>query len=162
VYIDYRYITEFRGREAISALLIPRSQCHHDIYWISRRYVYPPWYCVQLFVDTIRDLSPLPYTFQNLIGKGKAQEKLGAGNTMKADDRAHRLSLPMTFMLRALDEFYIVITAYSYSPLRDDSGVNVNDGNENEASQPERKGIKKRVIEDFVLWKIGDREKKLL
>lgn len=81
---------------------------------------------------------------------------------MKADDRAHRLSLPMTFMLRALDEFYIVITAYSYSPLRDDSGVNVNDGNENEASQPERKGIKKRVIEDFVLWKIGDREKKLL
>ena len=48
----------------------------------------------------------------------------------------------MTVMLQALDEFYTVITAYSYSPSRDDSGVNVNDSNENEASQPERKGRK--------------------
>jgi hypothetical protein len=87
--------------------------------------------------DTIRD-SSLP------------QEKLEADNTMKADDRTHRFShadifpFPMTIMLRALDEIHIVITAYSYSPSRDDSGVNVNDGNEIEASQPERKGIKKK------------------
>ena len=68
------------------------------------------------------------------------------------------------WMLQALDEIHIIITAYSCSPSRDDSGVKVNDGNENEASQPEKKGRKKRVIEDFVLssWKIGDREKKLV
>ena len=117
-------------------------------------------------LDAIRDLSPPPYTFLNLKGKGKAQEKFEVGNTMKADDRTHRLSfmlistissLPMTTMLRALDEIHIIITAYLYSPSRNDSGVN-----EDEASQPERKGRKKRVIEDFVLWKISDRREKLL
>ena len=64
-------------------------------------------------------------------------------------------------MLRALGEIHIIITAYSYSFSRDDSGVNVNDGNENEASLPGRKGRKKRISEDFVLWKICDREKLL-
>ena len=76
---------------------------------------------------------------------------------MKADDRTHRLSLMLIStisslpMLRAWDEIHIVITAYSCLPSRDDSGVNVNDGNENEASQPGRKGRKKKVIEDFIL-----------
>ena len=123
-------------------------RCHHDIYWISRRYVYPHMVLCPVICGHYPDLSS---PFQNLLGKAQAQEKLEADNTMKADNRTHRFShadfhhifsLPMTIMLRALDEIHIVITAYSYSPSRDDSGVNVNDGNE--ASQPERKGIKEK------------------
>ena len=50
VYIDHRFITEFRGREAQHPPTPPclfhvGSQCHHDIYWSSRRCVYP---CVVL------------------------------------------------------------------------------------------------------------------
>lgn len=132
------------------------------------------WYCVQLLIDTIRDLSP---PSQNPKGKHKAQEKLEADNTKKADDRTHRLSLmlistisslPMTIMLRALDEIrIIIITAYSHSSSssrsRDDSGVD--DGNkddDNEASQSERKGRKKELLEALfseILDKMGDREK---
>jgi hypothetical protein len=88
------------------------------------------------------------HPFKNLLGKGKKRKK--AQEKLEADDRTHRFphadifSLSMRIMLRALVEIHIVITAYSYSPSRDDSGVNVNDGNEIEASQPERKGIKKK------------------
>lgn len=129
------------------------------------------WYCVQLLIDTIRDVSP---PSQNPKGKGKAQEKLEADNhnaKKKADDRTHRLSLmlistisslPMTLMLRALDEIRIIIvTAYSS---RDDSGVD--DGNKDadadEASQSERKGRRKELLEALfseILEKMGDREK---
>ena len=121
------------------------------------------WYCVQLLVDTIRDLSPLSYASQK---KPEADN-----NTMKADDRTHRLtlmlistisSLPMTIMLRALDEIYIIIRAsYSYSSSRDDRGVD--DGNKDDGgSQLERKGRKKELVEALfteILEKIGDCEK---
>ena len=128
------------------------------------------WYCVQLLIDTIRDLSLPPYTSQIPKGKGKAQEELEADNNRtKADDHVHRLSLmlisttsslPMTIMLRALDEIRIIITAYSHSRSRDDSGVD--DGNRYEASQSERKGRKEELLEALfseILEKIGDREK---
>ena len=123
------------------------------------------WYCVELLIDTIRDVSP---PSQNPKGKDKAQEKLEVVVVAKkkADDRTHRLclmlistisSLPMTLMLRALDEVGIIImTAYS----RDDSGVD--DGNKDEASQSERKGRRKELLEALfseILEKMGDREK---
>ena len=120
------------------------------------------WYCVQLLVDTIRDISPLFYTS---LKKPEADN-----NTVKADDRTHRLtlmlistisSLPMTIMLRTLDEIYIIIRAYSYSPSRDDRGVD--DSNKDDGgSQSERKGIKKELLEALfteILDKIGDCEK---
>jgi len=75
-------------------------------------------------------------------------------------------SLPMTLMLRALDEIRIIImTAYSHSSSRsrDDSGVD--DGNkdeEDEASQSERKGRRKVLLEALfceILEQMGDREK---
>jgi hypothetical protein len=139
------------------------------------------WYCVQLLVDTIRDLSY--NTSQNPKGKGKAQKKLEADNnnndnTMKAaDDHIYRLSLmlistisslPIAIMLRALDEIFIIIRAYSsyYSPSRDDddSGVDDDDGShkDEEGSQSERKGRKKELLEALfseILEKIGDCEK---
>ena len=128
------------------------------------------WYCIQLLVDTIRDLSPLTYTSQNPKGKGKApQEKLVKvdNNTMKTEDRTHRLSLmlistvsslPMSMMLRALDEVCVIISAYSSysSPSQDDSK-----GDE-EGSQSERKGRKKELLEALfseILENIGDCEK---
>ena len=133
------------------------------------------WYCVQLLVDTIRDLSPLSYTLRNPRDQGTPRKKLveADNDTMKVDDdRIHRLSLmlistisslPTTIMLRALDEVYIIISAYSYSsPSRDDSGVN--DGNNKEGSQQsERKGgRKKELLEALfseILEKISDCEK---
>ena len=128
------------------------------------------WYCVQLLIDTLRDLSPPPpYTSQNPKGKSKAQEKPEVDDTTKAVDRVHRLSLmlistisslPVMLMLRALDEIRIIITAYSHPRSRDDSGV---DGvNKDEASQSERKGRKKELLDALfseILEKIGDREK---
>jgi len=131
------------------------------------------WYCVQLLIDTIRDLSPLlPYNSQNPKGKTKAQENNGVdNNATKADDRIHRLSLmlistvsslPLTLMLRALDEIRIIIAAHSRrSGSRDGSGVD--DDNKDEAAQwEERKGRKKELLEALfgeILEKIGDREK---
>src|SRR5882757_9113405 len=124
------------------------------------------WYCVQLLIDTIWDLSsPPPYTtLQNPKGKGKAQEQLeGDNNTKKADDRPHRLSLmlistisslPMTIMLRALDEIRTIITAPSHS--RDDSGVNDDDGGnkDDEASQSEKRGRKKKELVEALFFEI--------
>ena len=144
------------------------------------------WYCVQLLVDTIRDLSPLSYTSQNPKGQGPPtpKEKLADGpadsDSMKAgaddDDRIHRLSLmlistisslPVTFMLRALDEVYnIIISAYSYSspsPSQDGgSGGVVDNGNKEGSQQSERKRRKKELLEALfseILEKIGDCEK---
>ena len=133
------------------------------------------WYCVQLLVDTIRDLSPLSYPSQIPKGQDAALKKLveADNDTMKVDDRIHRLtlmlistisSLPMTIMLRALDEIYIIISAYSYSsPSRDNSGID-NDGNKGEeGSQSERKGRRKKELLEAlfseILEKIGDCEK---
>ena len=127
------------------------------------------WYCVQLLIDTIRDLSPPPYTPQNPKGKGKAQEEPETHNNK--DDRTHRLSLmlistisslPMKIMLRTLDEIRIIITAYSHSRSQDDSGVD--DGSKDEASQSERKGRKKELLEALfseILENVGDREKEV-
>ncbi|KAF8817202.1 hypothetical protein BYT27DRAFT_7205062 [Phlegmacium glaucopus] len=127
------------------------------------------WYCVQLLIDTIRDLSPpLPYISQIPKGKSKAQENPEPDNNLtKVDNRIHRLSLmlistipslPLTLMLRALDEIRIIIMAHSRS--RNDSGID--DGNKDEALQSERKGRKKELLEALfaeILEKIGDREK---
>lgn len=129
------------------------------------------WYCVQLLIDTIRELSPPPCTTPQIPkGKGKAQETVEVNNDTKtADDRTHRLSLmlistisslPMAIMLRALDEIRIIITAYSHSRSRDDSGVD--DGNKDEASESGRKGRKKELLEALfseILNNMGDREK---
>ena len=133
------------------------------------------WYCVQLLVDTIRDLSPLSYTSQNnpkSQGTPSKKPVVEAHNdTIGADDdRTHRLSLmlistisslPMTIMLRALDEVYIVISAYSYSssPSRKDDDGNIKEGSE----QPERNGRRKKELLEAlfseILEKIGDCEK---
>ena len=123
------------------------------------------WYCVQLLVDTIRDLSPLSYY--------NSQKKTEADNntTKKADDRSHRLSLmlistisslPMTILLRALDEIYIIIRAYSYSPSRRDDGGGVVDEDEGSQSETRRKERKKELLEALfseILEKVGDCEK---
>ena len=141
-------------------------------------------YYVQLLVNTIRDLSPLPYTSQNPESQGTAyQKKPDEADTMRADDddRTHRLSLmlistisslPMTIMLRALDEIYIIINAYSYSSSsspRDKKSSVVDDGNkeEEEGSQSDserkrRRRKKKELLEALfseILEKIGDCKK---
>ena len=156
------------------------------------------WYCVQLLVDTIRDLSPLLYTSsRNPKSQGRPptpKEKLADdpadSDTTKAsaaaaaavddnddDGRIHRLSLmlistisslPVTIMLRALDEVYRIITsAYSSpSPSRDGGGGGgvVDNGNNEEGSQrsERRKRRKKELLEALfseILEKIGDCEK---
>jgi hypothetical protein len=145
------------------------------------------WYCVQLLVDTIRDLSPQSYTSQKPKSQGTQPPKKHVDNgTVKADDddddRIHRLSLmlistisslPMTIMLRALDEVYnIIISAYSsYSssstPQEDDrSGVvdrNNNDKFEDGSELSERKGRRKKELLEAlfseILDKVGDCEK---
>jgi hypothetical protein len=127
------------------------------------------WYCVQLLVDTIRDLSPLSYYSQNPEGQGTARKKVDEEDNidiMKADDdRTHRLSLmlistisslPVTIMLRALDEIYIIINAI-------DDGNKDDEEEEEEGSQSERNGRgKKELLEALfseILEKIGDGEK---
>ena len=158
------------------------------------------WYCVQLLVDTIRDLSPLSCTSsRNPKSQGRPptpKEKLaddpadsdttkaGAATAVTADDddgdRIHRLSLmlistisslPVTIMLRALDEVYhIIISAYSSpSPSQEGGGgggggVVVDNGNNEEGSQQSerRKRRKKELLEALfseILEKIGDCEK---
>ena len=154
------------------------------------------WYCVQLLVDTIRDLSPLSYTSRNPKSQGRPptpKEKLaddpadsdttkaGATAATAADDdgRIHRLSLmlistisslPVTIMLRALDEVYHIITSAfsSPSPSQDGGGggggVVVDYGNNEEGSQrsERRKRRKKELLEALfseILEKIGDCEK---
>ena len=51
------------------------------------------WFCIQLLVDTIRDLPPLSYTSPTRNPKGQdtaCQDKLDEADTMKAgDDRTH-------------------------------------------------------------------------
>ena len=154
------------------------------------------WYCVQLLIDTIRDLSPLSCTSsRNPRSQGRPpppKEKLAEdpadSDTTKAgaatpatadDDRIHRLSLmlistisslPVTIMLRALDEVYHIITsAYSSpSPSQEGGGggggVVVDNGNNEEGSQQSerRKRRKKELLEALfseILEKIGDCEK---
>ena len=67
VYIDYRYITDFREREAQHPTLPCSfhvvSQCHYDIYRIPRRYVYPhmvlcPVVCWMLYGIYHHHLTP--------------------------------------------------------------------------------------------------------
>ena len=158
------------------------------------------WYCVQLLVDTIRDLSPLSYTSRNPKSQGRPptpKEKLADdsadSDTTKAsaaaaaaataaddDGRIHRLSLmlistipslPVTIMLRALDEVYHIITSAFSSPSPSQEGgggggggVVVDNGNNEEGSQrsERRKRRKKELLEALfseILEKIGDCEK---
>ncbi|KAF8904131.1 hypothetical protein CPB84DRAFT_1814520 [Gymnopilus junonius] len=107
------------------------------------------WYCVQLLLDTINELSS---TGQGLKGKGKALE-----DDEKSTERLHRLqlmliasvsSLPLTLMLRALDEIRQLISAYP----EDDNGV----------TKLGDKGKKAELVETLfseLLEKTGDREK---
>jgi hypothetical protein len=65
-------------------------------------------------------------------------------------------------MLRALDEIRMIITGHTHSRSRDDSGVDDGHRNKDEASQSEKQGRKKELVEVLfseILEKIGDREK---
>lgn len=107
------------------------------------------WYCVQLLLDTIHELSPVA---QDSKGKGKARID-DAQNT----DRLYRLqlvlistisSLPLPLMLRALNQVRLLITEYP----QDDS----------EAVASGEKGRKAELLAALfneLLEKTGDREK---
>ncbi|KDR82333.1 hypothetical protein GALMADRAFT_58520 [Galerina marginata CBS 339.88] len=107
------------------------------------------WYCVQLILDKIHELSSV---LQGSKGQGKAQT-----NDEKSAERLHRLhlmmistisSLPLPLMLRALDETRLLITAYPSN----DSG----------ADKADEQGRKAELVEALfseLLEKIGDREK---
>jgi len=108
------------------------------------------WYCVQLLLDTIHELSPL--TMNDSDGKGKAEEA-----------QLHRLqlalistvsSLPQSLMLRCLDHIRNLISAY---PRKPDSSVDVND----EATA--KWGRKTELVEALfheILEKISDQDLK--
>jgi len=116
------------------------------------------WYCVQLILDTIKELSAPP---QNPNGKGKAKPQTEA--VEQSPEHVHRLhlmlistisSLPLPLMLRALDETRRLITAYP------DGAVNTIAA----AGDPEEsgKGDKAELLEALfseLLEKTGDQEK---
>lgn len=109
------------------------------------------WYCVQLILDTIHELSPVP---QDAKGKGKARADDDGQNA----ERLYRLhlvlistisSLPLPLMLRALDQVRSLITEY---PQDNSSG----------AVTPGGKGRKAKLVAALfseLLEKTGDREK---
>jgi hypothetical protein len=117
------------------------------------------WYCVQLILDTIKELSPAP---RDPKGKGKAKAR--TEDVEKSPDRVHRLhlmlistisSLPLPLMLRALDETRRLITAYP----ADDSGAGA-------LGDPEESGKvgKAELLEALfreLLEKTGDQEKEV-
>ena len=122
------------------------------------------WSCVQLILDTIKELSP---QLQNSKGNGKAKENALTEEDVNTTDRVHRLhlmlistisSLPLPLMLRALEETRRLITAYPADDGHDDDvGVEAVD-TEEEAG----KGGKAELLEALfseLLEKTGDREK---
>ena len=108
------------------------------------------WYCIQLLLDTIHELSPL--AMNDSDGKGKAEEA-----------QLHRLqlalistvsSLPQSLMLRCLDHIRNLISAY---PRKPDGSVAVND----EATA--KWGRKTELVEALfheILEKISDQDLK--
>ncbi|TFK39012.1 hypothetical protein BDQ12DRAFT_604733 [Crucibulum laeve] len=112
------------------------------------------WYCIEVLLDTIRELLSMRQSSGNSKGKAKLLEHEG-----KTEERLHRLhlmlistipSLPLPLMLHALEEIRTVIAAYPQV----DSGV-VIEGAEEE-------GNKKELVESLfkeILERVGDREK---
>ena len=123
------------------------------------------WYCVQLILDTIEELSPQTQN-SKANGKANARTETEAEDDTKTTttDRVHRLhlmlistisSLPLPLMLRALEEARRLITAYPADS--DADGVSAVD-----AEEETGKGGKAELLEalfDELLEKTGDREK---
>jgi hypothetical protein len=125
------------------------------------------WYCVQLILDTIKELSsPQPQHSKRSKAKANARTEAEAEDdaTTTTTDRVHRLhlmlistisSLPLPLMLRALEETKRVITAY---PTDDDAdGMGAVD-----AEEEAGKGGKAELLEALfneLLEKNRDREK---
>jgi len=120
------------------------------------------WYCVQLILDTIEELSPQP---RNEKGNEKANARTEAEDDAKTTtDRVHRLhlmlistisSLPLPLMLRALEETRRLITAYPTDS--DAEGMAALDAEEETGT-----GGKAELLEALfneLLEKTGDREK---
>ncbi|KAF9561067.1 hypothetical protein CPC08DRAFT_635895 [Agrocybe pediades] len=112
------------------------------------------WYCIQLILDTIHELSPAAPEPVNPKGKGKEIQSMDNNNT----DRIHRLhlmlistvsSLPLPLMVRALDEIRVFISAYP----RNGSG----DGKEQ--TEKTKKEELVHALFHELLEKTGDREK---
>lgn len=115
------------------------------------------WYCIQMVLDTIRELSP-PAT--DPAGKGKAKVRVGEEKTA---DRVHRLhlmlvssvsSLPLPLMLKALDEIRLLILAQP-QPLGDGGVIADTSG---ETQQGKREELLDALFTEL-LEKTGDREK---
>ena len=117
------------------------------------------WYCVQLILDKLRDLtSPAAH---DVKGKGKAR-----GDDVKVEDRSvervHRLrlvlismvsSLPLLLMSRVLEEIRIILlTTTSDAPQPADSAE------ESAAEGRRRKELVEALFSEF-LEGVGDREK---
>ena len=120
------------------------------------------WYCVQLILDTIEELSPQP---RNEKGNEMANARREAEDDAKTTTyRVHRLhlmlistisSLPLPLMLRALEETRRLITAYPTDS--DAEGMAALD-----AEEETGKGGKAELLEALfneLLEKTGDREK---
>ena len=118
------------------------------------------WYCVQLILDTIKELSPQS---QN------SKRKEVAEHDVKPTDRVHRLhlmlistisSLPLPLMLRALEETRRLITIYPADDDDDDDNDRVGTATSEEGSG--KPGGKLELLEALfneLLEKTGDREK---
>lgn len=107
------------------------------------------WYCVQLIIDTIHDILSVP---QDSKGKGKARP-----DNEKDAERLYRLhltlistisSLPLSLMLRALDQTRLLITGYPH----DDSGAVM-------PGEKDRKAELVNALFTQLLEETGDREK---
>ncbi|KIM41760.1 hypothetical protein M413DRAFT_445001 [Hebeloma cylindrosporum] len=122
------------------------------------------WYCVQLLLDTINELSLSQP--QNSKGKGKANNRVENDDGAKTADRVHRLhlmlistisSLPIPLMLRALEETRRLITAY---PVDHVGGAGT--GAAVDSEEVGENGGKAELLEALfneLLEKTGDREK---
>lgn len=113
------------------------------------------WYCIQLLLDTIQEISPT--TPLDPKGKGKAKEP-----DTEAIKRVHRLelmlistisSLPISLMLRALDEVRLLIMAY---PTNAGGGADAT-----EAGTKSRRTELLDALFSELLEKTGDREKEV-
>ena len=145
-------------RLAYSALV--RSACvsAYEFDGLSDETYALAWYCVQLILDKLRDLtSPAAH---DVKGKGKARE-----DDVEVEDRSvervHRLrlvlismvsSLPLLLMSRVLEEIRIMLlTTTSDAPQPADS-------DEENAAGPRRKELVEALFAEF-LEGVGDREK---
>ncbi|KAH9480173.1 hypothetical protein JR316_0006771 [Psilocybe cubensis] len=129
---------------SVSASTVTSDERPDDSYTLA-------WYCIQLILDTIHELSPLP---KDAKGKGKARSDDNDQNA----ERLYRLhlvlistvsSLPLSLILRALDRIRSLILEYPQDDTRD-------------TTTPEGKGKKAELVAALfseLLEKTGDREK---